>query len=145
MNDQELRQWLHKTFEINSKDLSKYKIALTVGQYQILEFFGDSILGFIVSEYLFTKYPDSIYKLGQFHDIRRELIKNENLTRIANKIGLASAVIISNTSNRQQLTDSVAADILEALIAAIYLDQGIKKCKVVIEKVFDLERTIPKV
>ncbi len=144
MNDQELRQWLHNIFGINPKDLTKYKIALNKRQYQVLEFFGDSILGFIVSEYLFTKYSHSIDEPGWFNDVRTLLVKNINLTRIANKIELAS-VIISSTSNRQQLTDSVAADILEALIAAIYLDQGLKKCKEVIERIFDLEQTIPKV
>lgn len=144
MNDQELRQWLHKILGINPKDLTKYKIALNRRQSEVLEFFGDSILGFIISEYLFTKYSRSIDKPGWFNDVRTLLVKNINLTRIANQIELAS-VIISSTSNSQQLTDSVAADILEALIAAIYLDQGLKKCKEVVEKIFDLEQAIPKV
>lgn len=56
MNDQQLRQWLQKVFGVMPKDLNKYKVALTMRQYEVLELLGDSILGFIVSEYLVTKY-----------------------------------------------------------------------------------------
>lgn len=145
MNDQELRQWLQKVFGVIPKDLNKYKVALTMRQYEVLELFGDSILGFIVSEYLVTKYFYAIDEPRWFNDVRSRLVENKNLTRIANEIDLASIVVISSTSNRQQVTDNVVADILEALIAAIYLDQGLKKCKEVIEKVFDLEHIIPQV
>lgn len=142
MYDQELCQWLQKTFGVIPKDLNKYKTALTIRQYEVLELFGDSILSFIVSEYLFTKYSNFIDEPGWFNNVRARLVENKNLTEIANEIGLVSIVVVSSTSNRQQVTDRVAADILEALIAVIYLDQGLKKCKEVIEKVFDLEQTI---
>lgn len=142
MNDQELRQWLQEVFGVMPKDLNKYKIALTMRQYQVLEFFGDSILGFIISEYFFITYSHSIDEPGWFNDVKAGLVNNRNLTRIANEISLASVVVISSTSSRPQVTDKVVADILEALIAAIYLDQGLKKCKEVVEKVFDLEHII---
>ncbi len=145
MNDQELHQWLQKAFGITPKALNKYKIALTMRQCEVLEFFGDSILGFIVSEYLFITYSHYINKPGWFNDVRRELVENKNLTRIAHEIDLTSVIVISSTSSRSQITDNVVADILEALIAAIYLDQGLEKCKEVIEKVFDLEHIIPPV
>lgn len=145
MNDQELHQWLQEVFGVMPKDLNKYKIALTMRQYQVLEFFGDSILGFIISEYLFITYSHSINKPGWFNDVKAALVENRNLTRIANKIGIASVAVIPSTSSRAQVTDNVVADILEALIAAIYLDQGVEKCKEVIEEVFDLEHIIPPV
>lgn len=142
MNDQELRQWLQKAFGVIPKNLNKYKIALTMRQFEVLELFGDSILGFIISEYLFITYSHSIDEPGWFNDVKAGLVNNRNLTRIANEISLASVVVISSTSSRPQVTDKVVADILEALIAAIYLDQGLKKCQEVIEKVFDLEHII---
>lgn len=145
MNDQELRQWLQKIFGVIPKDLNKYKTALTMRQYEVLEFFGDAILGFIISEYLFLTYSHYIDKPGWFNDVRRELVENKNLTRIANEIDIASVVVFSSTSNRQQVTNKVVANIIEALMAAIYLDQGLKKCKEVIEKVFDLEHIIPRI
>ncbi len=52
MNDQELRQWLQINLKVNPKDLNVYRIAITTRQYEVLEFFGDSVLGFMVSEYL---------------------------------------------------------------------------------------------
>lgn len=145
MSDQELCQWLQKVFGVTPKDLNKYKIALTMRQFEVLELFGDSILGFIISEYLFITYSHSIDEPGWFNDVKARLVNNRNLTRIANQIDLASTVTISSTSNRQQVTDKVVADIIEALIAAIYLDQGLERCKEVINKVFDLEHTVPQV
>jgi hypothetical protein len=52
MNDQELRQWLQINLKVNPKDLNVYRMAITTRQYEVLEFFGDSVLGFMVSEYL---------------------------------------------------------------------------------------------
>ena len=138
MNDREMRQWIQKSLGVNPKDLNKYRIALTVRQFEVLELFGDAVLGFVVSEYLVTKY--FIDEPGWFTHARAELVENKNLTRIANKIGLASVAIIHSKSNREQVTDKVVADMLEALIGAVYLDQGLKKCQEVIRKLFDLEK-----
>lgn len=140
MNDQELRQWIQKNFGLSPTDLNKYRMALTMRQYEVLELFGDAVLGFIVSEYLVTKY--SIDEPGWFTHVRAGVVENKNLTRIGNKLSIASVAIIPSTSTREQVTDKVVADILEALIGAIYLDQGIKKCEKVIKKVFDLENKV---
>lgn len=142
MNDQELRQWIQKNFGLSPTDLNKYRMALTMRQYEVLELFGDAVLGFIVSEYLVTKY--FIDEPGWFTHVRAELVENKNLTRIGNKIGIASVAIIPSTSTREQVTDKVVADMLEALIGAVYLDQGFKKCKEFVKKVFDLENKIIK-
>lgn len=109
MNDQELRLWMQKKFDINPKDLSKYKMALTMVKCEVLQLLGDSVLGFVVSEYLVTKYY-LIDEPGWFTHVRSAIVENKNLTRIANKIGLYAAAMIPSTSTRQQITDKVLAN-----------------------------------
>ena len=123
---------------VSPRDLNKYKMALTVRQFEVLELFGDAVLGFVVSEYLVTEF--SIDEPGWFTHVRAELVENKNLTRIAHRIGLASVAIIHSANTKEQLTDKVVADMLEALIGAMYLDQGLKKCKEVIKNLFELEK-----
>jgi ribonuclease-3 len=138
MNDQDLREWIRHHFKVTPKDLSIYRIALTLRQGEVLEHFGDSVLGFIVSEYLFENY--SIDEPGWFTHVRSSLVENEHLTRIGKRINLAQAVILPKTSSKEHVTDRVLADRLEALIAAVYRDQGLKKCKEVVRTVFELSK-----
>jgi ribonuclease-3 len=138
MNDQELSRWVQIKFGIIPQELSKYRKAITTRQYEVMEFFGDSILGFLVSEYLIKNY--SVDQPGWFTETRSQLVEDKNLSRIAQKINLSSIVIIPNTSTRSQITDRVLADILEALIGAIYLDQGLDKCRQVVSKLLDFDK-----
>ncbi len=138
MNDQELSHWVQIKFGIVPQELSKYRKAITTRQYEVMEFFGDSILGFLVSEYLIKNY--SVDQPGWFTQVRSQLVEDKNLSRIAQKINLSSIVIIPNTSTRSQITDRVLADILEALIGAIYLDIGLDKCRQVVSKLLDFDK-----
>ncbi|MBD2385797.1 ribonuclease III family protein [Cylindrospermum sp. FACHB-282] len=138
MNDRELSQWIQIKFGIVPQELSKYRRAITTRQYEVLEFFGDSILGFLVSEYLIKHY--SVDQPGWFTQVRSQLVEDKNLALIAQQINLSSIVIIPSTSIRQQITDRVLADILEALIGAIYLDQGLDKCREIVSKLLDFNK-----
>ncbi|AFY50294.1 dsRNA-specific ribonuclease [Nostoc sp. PCC 7524] len=138
MDDKNLSLWIKSNFDFVPKDLHKYRKAITTRQYEVLEFFGDSILSFIVSEYLVINY--AVDKPGWFTEVRAKLVEDKNLSLIARKINLASLVIIPNTSNRLQITDRVIADVLEAIIGAIYLDQGLDKSREIIIKLFELNK-----
>lgn len=92
---------------------------------QRLEFLGDAILGAIIAQYLYNKYPDA--NEGFLTAMRSKLVSRKNLNKIAEEIGL-NALVISKLDKRKP-AKSVGGDALEALIGAIYIDLGFTKCK----------------
>ena len=92
-----------------------------------LEYLGDAVLGMIVAEYLFKKYP---YKEeGFLTEIRSRIVNRESLSQLAVKIGLNHIVEYNQSRKHAQSFKSLNGDCLEALIGAIYLDRGQKKCR----------------
>lgn len=90
-----------------------------------LEFLGDSVLSLIVSTQLYSQFPD--YPEGKLTSIRSLLVKAKTLAQIASDLGLGEFLLMSKgeerSGGRQNL--SLLADTLEAVIGAIYLDQGL--------------------
>lgn len=84
--------------------------------YQRLEFLGDAILRMLIVDYLLHKYPNIIEK-AFLSPLVDQLISAETQTKIAKKLQL-NEYILSATP----VTDSMLGDVLEALIAAIYID-----------------------
>lgn len=94
--------------------------------YERLEFLGDSILGATVAEYLFKKYPRK--DEGFLTDIRSRIVNGESLNKLAKKISLDSLIEFEKR-NKSVKYSSMYGDIVEALIAAIYLDYGFAEAK----------------
>ncbi|MCB1422652.1 MAG: ribonuclease III [Nitratireductor sp.] len=94
--------------------------------YQRLEFLGDRVLGLAVAELLFEKYPDS--NEGELSLRLNALVKGRTLAEISDELGLHE--FIRTGGDLKELTgkrmQSVRADVLEALIASIYLDGGLQ-------------------
>ncbi len=90
-----------------------------------LEFLGDAILGAVVAEYLFKKYP--IKDEGFLTKMRSKIVSRHSLNELAKKIGL-NKIVISRLDKKSK-TDSIYGNAFEALIGAIYLDKGNKACK----------------
>lgn len=94
-----------------------------------LEFLGDSILNFVVTAELFSRYPN--LKEGELSRLRASLVKGETLSILARKFDLGNYLKLgagelkSGGFNR----DSILADAIEALIGAIYLDAGLEVCR----------------
>lgn len=91
-----------------------------------LEFLGDAILGSVVAEYLFKKYP---YKdEGFLTEIRSRMVNRESLNSLAVKVGLQSLIKVDTTSGitRHKFINGNA---LEALVGAVYLDKGYEQTK----------------
>jgi len=87
-----------------------------------LEYLGDAILGAIVAEYLFKKFP---YKdEGFLTEIRSRIVNRESLNRLSIKIGLSQLVEFDGRNRRSQSHKSVFGDAMEAFIGALYLDRG---------------------
>jgi ribonuclease-3 len=91
-----------------------------------LEFLGDSILGAVVAEFLFKKFP---YKdEGFLTEIRSRIVNRESLNHIALRIGLNTLVKLDQ-NNHSARYKSINGNALEALVGAIYLDKGYKTTK----------------
>jgi ribonuclease-3 len=115
-------------------NLSLYRLALTpagLGEEtdkgfrksnERLEFLGDAILGAVIAEYLFKKYP---YRdEGFLTETRSKLVNRETLNEVGIKIGLKKT-LQQVVDNRQFVGNkSLYGDILEAFLGAVYLDRG---------------------
>ena len=88
-----------------------------------LEYLGDAVLGMVIAEFLFKKYP---YKdEGFLTEIRSRIVNRETLNGIARKIGLDELIEYDGNRTRSLPTrTSMYGDALEALVGAVYLDKG---------------------
>jgi ribonuclease-3 len=108
-----------------------------------LEFLGDSVLGMVVAEFLFKKYP--FKDEGFLTEIRSRIVNRESLNVLARRIGLDK--LIEFDGHRNFHRTSMFGDAMEALIGAIYLDKGFAFTKkFIISKLlsnhFDLDEVI---
>lgn len=88
-----------------------------------LEFLGDSILGLIVSERIFMKYPDQLE--GEMTKIKSTTVSRNTCAKIARELGLEDMLRLGKgMKNHVELPQSLAAAVLEAIIAVIYIDGG---------------------
>lgn len=109
----------HRSF--NSKD-----------NYERLEFLGDALLGMIIGEALYHKYP--LQKEGVLTRMRATLVRQESLVIIAKQLQLSDYLVLGAGEHKGGGRDraSILSDTVEALIGAIYLDSGdinvVRKC-----------------
>lgn len=115
-----------------------FRKALTLARYgrraayEQLEFLGDRVLGLIVAEMLYRhfKYENE----GDWAMRFTLLVREETLAYLAKQINLSSYLITKDEGLRDN--DSILADVMEAIIAAIYLDQGLDKAKLFVESLW---------
>jgi ribonuclease III len=90
-----------------------------------LEFLGDAVLGLIVADMLFHRFPD--YSEGQKSKIKASVVSTQSLARHAERMGLGDHLILGRGEEKTggRFKAALLADAYEALIAAIYLDGGI--------------------
>ncbi len=99
-----------------------------------LEFLGDAVLELMVTEYLFEKYPDS--NEGDLTAYRASLVNAVTLSEAAQKINVNDFLLLSKgeTKDIGKARQSILANTMEAIIGAIYLDQGYDSAKYFISK-----------
>ena len=97
--------------------------------YERLEFLGDSILGLTAAEFLFQHQPP--LPEGRMTRLRAELVCEASQHQVALKLELGRYMRLGrgeeNTGGRQR--PSILADMVEAIIAAMYLDSGMEQCR----------------
>ena len=118
-----VRALTHSSYanEANAQHYTESK----VHSYERLEFFGDSILSFVVSEYICVNFPEC--PEGELTKLRAAVVCEDSLYEIAKKLNLGKYILLGkgeeNTGGRER--KSVLADVVEAIIAAIYKDGGL--------------------
>lgn len=108
-----------------------------------LEFLGDAIVEFVVSNYLFNKYKT--LKEGELTSIRASLVNKERLLEIAEKLNLEKFILYEKIQGDKGIK-TVLSNCVEALVGALYLDSGFDAAKNFIEKNFfdDLDEIVSK-
>ena len=121
------------------KDKTLLELALTHSSYanenklkknnERFEFLGDSVLGFVTAEYLFTEYKNR--PEGEMTKLRAAVVCEKSLFKFAEQIDLGKYILLGrgedSTGGRNR--PSVVSDAFEAVVAAIYLDGGVDAVK----------------
>ncbi len=130
--DQELKRYFRNIFGLRIRHIDLYKIALTHKSVSMntafgrinnerLEYLGDAILGAITADFLFHKYPTEAE--GILTRMRSKLVNRNRLNNLAHKLGLDKMMIIDSHING----GAANGNAFEAVVGAVYLDQGYKK------------------
>ena len=95
---------------------------------QRLEFLGDSVLGLVVADVLYTQHPE--LNEGALTQLKIMSVKNENLRAVAHELRLDEYLLVGQgLTLSSEKTEKMHADTAEALIGAIYVDGGFKAAK----------------
>lgn len=108
-----------------------------------LEFLGDAIIGMLVSEYLYTRFPR--YSEGRMSTIKSAVVSRPTLARKAGDIELGSYLLLGKGEEGSdgRKRPSILANAFEAVVAAIYLDSSLEQCRPFVVK--QLEGEIEKI
>ncbi len=122
--------------EFNNKDLLKQALVhrsylnenpgFNLEDNERLEFLGDAVLEMVVTEYLYGNYPNPE---GELTNWRASLVNSKMLTKVANQLELNNDLLLSKGESKDtgRARQYISANAVEALIGAIYLDQGYEK------------------
>jgi ribonuclease-3 len=101
-----------------------------------LEFLGDAILGCVIAEELYGRYPRA--REGELSRLRATLVRRESLAEIAQELELGGYLNLGSGERKSggHSRDSILADALEALFGAIYLDTGFRSTRTCILALF---------
>ncbi len=135
---------IEKIINYSFKDKELLNIALTHSSFahkynlknnERLEFLGDSILGFVVAEFLLKNFGEDEGKLTKY---RACIVSCEHLSKVITKIGLDKFIKTSPENLKEK--ETVKGDFFEALLGAIYFDSDLETCKQFIYKILNLTK-----
>jgi len=115
------RAIIHQTFFTDNK-------VEGTSNFKELACFGDSVLGFCVTDYLFNEL--GISKKGTLNDRRKEFTNNEYLLKVAEDLKVEECLLLGKSIlNSKERINRVLASSIEALIGAIFIDGGYQKVR----------------
>ena len=102
-----------------------------------LEFLGDAVLGLVVTDRVYRSLPDAAE--GRLAKLRAATVNTQSLAGVARELGLGSAVKLGRGEEQSggRDKDSILADTLEAVIGAVYIDQGLDVASDLVHRLFD--------
>ena len=136
--DKDLADRIFKITGAHPTNLNLYKLALrhsSVSQNsdsraehnERLEYLGDAVLGILIAEFLFKRFP--FKNEGFLTEIRSRIVNGESLNILAGKIGLDKLIRYEGKRKQNHTHRSMYGDAMEALVGAVYLDLGFLACK----------------
>lgn len=151
MENKDIRRYIRRTLGFFPLRVSLYRTALIHKSHSTddlkghkinnerLEYLGDSVLGTVVAEYLYHRYP---YKgEGYLTEMRSKIVGRASLNRLATQMGLEELIDVERT--KAFTFKSLGGNTFEALVGAIYLDRGYRftrriiRCRI-LEKYMDM-------
>nr|BCX00754.1 MAG: ribonuclease 3 [Bacteroidota bacterium] len=135
-----VRRW-----ELFEEALRHRSVAFGGRSYERLEYLGDAVLGLVVADFLFHRFPEA--DEGTLTRYRSQLVNGRNLARYAKALGLPDLLELGAQAEAAgaRYNATVLADALEALIGAIFLDQGFEAARYFLWRLLregDLERVL---
>jgi ribonuclease-3 len=134
---EQLASKLGLTFE----QFQLFKMALThrsvgASNNERLEFLGDSVLGFVIAEKLYEKFPAATE--GQLSRLRASLVNQKSLAGLARQLNLGDYLILGSGELKSggYRRDSILSDAIEAIMGAIVKDQGVEAARTWILELF---------
>lgn len=114
--------FIHRSYLNESKDVAESN--------ERLEFLGDSILSFVVSEHLYKSYPD--FDEGILTNLRSLVVNTKSLAKAAKNLNFGKHLKLSKGEDDSggRKNDTILANTFEAVIGALYMDQGIDSVKI---------------
>ena len=97
-----------------------------------LEFLGDSILGLVVTDFLYREFPQA--REGDLSRMRSHMVRGESLAEVAKQLALGPDLLLGSGEMKSggHRRDSILGDTVEALIGAVYLDRGIEAAREIV-------------
>jgi len=126
-------------YEFNNADLLEQALthrSASGPNNERLEFLGDAILDFFISEEIYRAFPNA--PEGDLSRLRASLVKKSSLASVAKQIGLGDYLILGGGERKSggHRRNSILADTLEAIFGAVYLDSGYAAAEGVIKRAF---------
>jgi ribonuclease-3 len=105
--------------------------------FETLEFIGDSVLGFVITKFLFDQYESK--QEGFLTKARTKLVRGETLANIAKVLGLEKMVVMDEKGMRNGWNNNpkILEDVFEALIGALYMDLGLLHAKEFVLRIYN--------
>ncbi len=100
-----------------------------------LEYLGDAVLGSIIADFLFKKFP--LKDEGFLTEMRSKIVRRTRLNKLASKLGLDK--LIQSNADTKVMSHSIKGDAFEAFIGALYLDKGYSfTMKIIVERILNI-------
>lgn len=141
-----LLKHIDDVFDIKFEDSNLLMVAFTHSSYandhreeelehlERLEFLGDAVIELIVSDYLYKQYKD--LPEGQLTKMRAAAVRAETLAQLAVESGLPQFILLGRGEEQANGRERVSllCDVFEAFVGAVYLDQGVKTARSILEQ-----------